>query len=433
MMASIWQENFSLPNSPALNADTHTDVLIIGGGLTGLLCARKLHDAGADYILCEADTICSGITKNTTAKITSQHGLCYHKFLAKYGHEKTRQYLAANEAALQEYYKICTDIDCDFTATESYVYSLTNRNKLEKELFALQKLDFPVEFVQQPPLPFPTAGAIKFSNQAQFHPLKFMKSISIGLNLFEHTPIRQLGPGWATTDNGIIHADKIIVATHFPILNKHGSYFLKLYQHRSYCIALENAQTFPGMFVDEAADGLSFRSHNGLLIMGGGSHRTGKPGGGWEELERTAEAYFPGASIRSRWATQDCMSLDGIPYIGRYSPRTADLFVATGFNKWGMTSSMVAANILTDMVLNRHNPYTGLFSPSRSILHWQLAINTFEAITNLLNFGKKRCPHMGCALKWNPQEHTWDCPCHGSRFEENGELIDNPATTDLNS
>jgi hypothetical protein len=197
--------------------------------------------------------------------------------------------------------------------------------------------------------------------------------------------------------------------------------------------ALENAQTFPGMFVDEAADGLSFRSHNGLLIMGGGSHRTGKPGGGWEELERAAEAYFPGASIRSRWATQDCMSLDGIPYIGRYSPRTADIFVATGFNKWGMTTSMVAANILTDMVLNRHNPYTELFSPSRSILHRQLAINTFEAITNLLNFGKKRCPHMGCALKWNPQEHTWDCPCHGSRFEENGELIDNPATTDLNS
>ena len=432
-MASIWQDNIEFPTFPTLKEDIHTDVLIIGGGMAGLLCARKLHDAGADYLLCEADSLCSGITKNTTAKITSQHGLCYHKLLSKYGIEPARQYLAANESAVAEYQRLCTQIDCDFSVQDNYVYSLTDRKKLKYELSALKKLDFPAEFIDDLPLPYPTAGGVSFPNQAQFHPLKFLKAISSGLQIYEHTPIRQLGPGWATTDHFIIHADKIIVATHFPILNKHGSYFLKLYQHRSYCLALENAQTVPGMFVDESTDGLSVRSHEGLLILGGGSHRTGKQGGGWEELERVAEEYFPGATVYSRWATQDCMSLDGIPYIGRYSARTPDLFVATGFNKWGMTASMVAANVLTDMVLNRHNPYTELFSPSRSILHRQLAINAFESINNLLNFGKKRCPHMGCALKWNPQERTWDCPCHGSRFEENGKLIDNPATDDLNS
>ena len=432
-MASIWQENLQLPTFPTLTGDIYTDVLIIGGGITGLLCAKKLHDAGADYMLCEADTICSGITKNTTAKITSQHGLCYQKLLAKFGAEKTKLYLSANEAAVREYERLCTQIDCDFSAEDSYVYSLTSRKRLEHELSALQKLDFPAEFIENIPLPFPTAGGLKFPNQAQFHPLKFLNAISSSLQIYEHTPIRQLGPGWATTDHGIIHAEKIIVATHFPILNKHGSYFLKLYQHRSYCLALENAQTVPGMFVDEATEGLSLRSHNGLLILGGGSHRTGKQGGGWDALRQVAEEYFPGANIHSQWATQDCMSLDGIPYIGRYSARTVDLFVATGFNKWGMTSSMVAANILTDLVLGRRNPYATVFSPSRSILHRQLAVNVLESLSNLLNFGKKRCPHMGCALKWNPHEHTWDCPCHGSRFEENGKLIDNPATDDLKS
>ena len=432
-MASIWQENFQLPTFPTLTGDIHTDVLIIGGGIAGLLCARKLHDAGADYLLCEADSICSGITKNTTAKITSQHGLCYHRIASKYGHEKAKLYLSANQTALEEYKQLCARIDCDYSAQDSCVYSMTNRKQLDQELQTLQKLDFSSDFIEEVPLPFPTAGAIRFPGQAQFHPLKFLCAIVPDLKIYEHTPIRELGSGWAKTEHSTIHARKTIVATHFPILNKHGSYFLKLYQHRSYCLALENTRAVKGMFIDESGTGLSLRSHDGLLILGGGSHRTGKSGGGWEELERSAEEYFPGATIHSRWATQDCMTLDGIPYIGQYSAQTPNLYVTTGFNKWGMTSSMVAANVLTDLVLERENPYAQVFSPSRNILHRQLAINAFEAITNLLNSGKKRCPHMGCALKWNSQERTWDCPCHGSRFEENGELIDNPATNDLKS
>ena len=208
---------------------------------------------------------------------------------------------------------------------------------------------------------------------------------------------------------------------------------MKLYQHRSYCLALENVPPLRGMYVDESETGLSFRMNGDLLILGGGSHRTGKQGGNWAELEAFAAKHYPNARIRCRWATQDCMTLDGIPYIGPYSRRTPDLYVATGFNKWGMTSSMVAANILTDLVCGRDNPYEKVFSPSRSILHPQLAVNGFEAVANLLSFSKKRCPHMGCALKWNPQEHSWDCPCHGSRFEEDGKRIDNPATDDLNS
>ena len=223
---------------------------------------------------------------------------------------------------------------------------------------------------------------------------------------------------------------KIIVTTHFPILNKHGSYFLKLYQHRSYVLALKGAQHLDGMYVDEDKKGLSFRTYGDLLLLGGGSHRTGKKGGNWHELEEFARKYYPSARVVSKWATQDCMSLDGVPYIGQYSKNTPDLYVATGFNKWGMSSSMVSAMILSDLVQGKPNEYAQVFSPSRSILRPQLAINALESTVGLLTPTAPRCPHLGCALKYNKAEHSWDCPCHGSRFSESGELINNPATDD---
>jgi hypothetical protein len=175
---------------------------------------------------------------------------------------------------------------------------------------------------------------------------------------------------------------------------------------------------------------MSFRNYENLLLIGGGGHRTGKDGGAWAEIESFAQKYYPRARLTNQWAAQDCMSLDGIPYIGRYSRNTPEMFVATGFNKWGITSSMVAAKILCDMVMERKNDYAEVFSPQRSIIKPQLLINGLEATKNLLTPSTKRCPHLGCALKWNKAEHTWDCPCHGSRFEENGKLIDNPATGD---
>ena len=432
-MTSIWSETSHLPSFEPISGNIRTDVLIIGGGMAGLLCAKKLQDAGVDYILAEANTIGSGITKNTTAKITAQHGLIYHKLLKKYGSEKTCLYLEANQQALNQYDQLCSALDCDYSRQDSYVYSISNREKLDEELLALDTLHFPAEFSGTLPLPFPTAGAVKFSKQAQFHPLKFLAAIAPTLRIYEHTPVRELGKHTAATAHGTIRAEKIIVATHFPMLNKHGSYFLKMYQHRSYCLALENAGHVGGMYVDERQTGLSFREQGDLMIVGGGGHRTGKSGGNWAELERFAQKHYPASKIRYQWATQDCMTLDGIPYIGQYSALTPDLYVATGFNKWGMTSSMAAANILTDLVTGKDNPFAKVFSPSRSILHRQLGINAFETVTNLLTFSEKRCPHLGCALKWNPAEHTWDCPCHGSRFEENGKLIDNPASGDLKS
>jgi len=286
-------------------------------------------------------------------------------------------------------------------------------------------------FRESTELPFKVAGAVGIENQAKIHPLKMAYAIAKKLNIYENTEVVEIKNNVARAEKGTIKAKKIIVATHFPFINKHGWYFIKMYQNRSYVLALKDARKINDMYVDEAENGLSFRSFDELLLLGGGSHRTGQKGGSYNELRRIAKEYYPRSQEVCAWATQDCMTLDSVPYIGRYSRSTPDLYVATGFNKWGMTSSMVAAMILTDMIQERKNKYEEVYSPYRGIFHPQLAVNMIESVKGLATFKTPRCPHLGCALKYNKQEHSWDCPCHGSRFEKNGKLIDNPATDDI--
>lgn len=430
-MKSIWQEYCHLPEFPQLKKDVKTDVLIIGGGIAGILTAYHLHRAGVKYILVEKGRICGCTTQNTTAKITYQHGLIYHKISESNSTEAAKMYLKANKSAFEKYAEMCKTIDCDFEIKDNFVYSTNNRKVLENEVNTLEKIGFKAEFCENISLPFDTVGAVKFKNQAQFNPLKFISAIAKGLNIYEFTFVKEMVGNTAITECAKIHADKVIVTTHFPFINKHGSYFLKLYQHRSYVIALEKAQNVEGMYVDENRSGLSFRNYGNFLLLGGGSHRTGKNGGNWSELRQFANRNYPDSKEKFCWATQDCMSLDGIPYIGQYSKNTPNLYVASGFNKWGMTGAMVSAMILSDMVMGRRNDFAEVFNPSRSILKPQLFINAVEATKNLLTISEKRCPHLGCALKWNNAEHSWDCPCHGSRFTKYGKLIDNPANGDL--
>lgn len=429
-MKSIWNDNVEKIKFDNLQGDIKTDVLIIGGGMCGILCAYLLKQAGVDYVLTEADSICAGITNGTTAKITFQHGLIYDKIIKKYGTHRAGQYYESQKKALEMFKTLAQNTDCDFRECNSFVYSLTDEAIIEKEVLAMNKIGCKAEFCKTTELPFSVAGAVKVSNQANFNPLKLAYAISKDLNIYENTKVLELKPHIAVTNRGTIKASKIIVATHFPFINKHGGYFIKMYQHRSYVTGLKNATLVRDMYVDEAKDGLSFRSYGDILLLGGGSHRTGGTGGNWAELERVAGKYYPKATEVCRWATQDCMTLDSIPYIGEYSKSTDDLYVATGFNKWGMTSSMVSAMILTDLVQGKKNEFADVYSPSRTVFHPQLAVNVFESVKGLITPTKPRCPHMGCALKYNKQEHSWDCPCHGSRFDEEGNLINNPATDD---
>ena len=431
MMDSIWCENVQMPSFPQLDGNLQTDVLIIGGGLTGLLCARKLNRAGVACAVMEQNRIMSGVSGRTTAKLTAQHGLIYDKLIQKYGLEKARLYWQVNRDAVQALGELALSFDCDFQKENSYLYATGNTKKLEAEMAACRKLGIPVQWENTLPLPFPVTGGMKLPDQGQFHPMKLAAQLAKGLRIYENTKALSFAGNQVQTASGTITAQKIIVATHFPMLNEHGAYFLKLYQQRSYVIALENAKQPEGMYLDCADNGLSLRSAGRYLLLGGGGHRTGKQGLNWSLPEAVAAQYYPDAKILARWATQDCMTLDGMPYIGRYSSTTPDLYVATGFQKWGMSTSMAAASILVDLIQNRENPYSSLFSPQRSMMHKQLLVNGLEATANLLLPTKPRCPHLGCALHWNKAERSWDCSCHGSRFDEKGKVLNNPATDDM--
>lgn len=430
-MKSLWESTAQLPKFEHQRGDICTDVLIIGGGMAGILTAYLLHRSGIKYVLLEKGRICSGTTKNTTAKITYQHGLIYDKISRSYGLENAQKYFQANKSAFEMYEKLCKSIDCDYEVKDNFVYSKDNRKKLEDEIRTLEKIGYKAGLCEDVAVPVKTVGAVRFSKQAQFNPLRFVSQIAKGLNIYENTFVREMEGDTAVTDFGRIYADRVVAATHFPFINKHGSYFLKLYQHRSYVIALENAQKLDGMYVDDDRKGMSFRNSNDLLLLGGGAHRTGKQGGSWEELRSFAKRKYPDSSEVYFWAAQDCMSLDGIPYIGQYSKKTCNFYVESGFNKWGMTGAMTAAMLVSDMLMGRKNEYADVFSPSRSILKPQLAVNGFEAVKNLVTISERRCPHLGCALKWNSAEHSWDCTCHGSRFAENGVVLDNPANGNL--
>lgn len=429
-MSSLWHETASLPSFPILKEKIKTDALVIGGGMAGLLTAYFLKEKGISCVVLESRKICSGTTGNTTAKITFQHGLIYSELIKK-GAEKAKGYYEASRQALEKYKELSESIKCDFEIRDNYIYSTDSRQKIEDELTALQKIGAEGSFYESLSLPFHTVGAVKTKNQAQLHPLLFASALAKDLEIYENSRVIEIKERTAVTEQGSVTAENIIVASHFPFINKHGLYSLKLYQHRSYVIALDGCEEINGMYLDEKENGLSLRSYRSLLLMGGGDHRTGKKGGNYTEIRRRARELYPEAQEKFHWASQDCMSLDSMPYIGSYSESTHRLYTLTGFNKWGMTGAMSGALILADLICGRVNPYSELFSPSRSMLTPQIFLNGAESLLGYLYPTVRRCPHLGCALRYNKAEHSWDCPCHGSRFTRGGRVLDGPANGNL--
>ncbi len=431
-MKSVWEQDLVPPQFERLSQNISTDVLIIGGGMAGLLCAYELHRRGVEYLLLEGRTIGSGTTGGTTAVLTAQHSTAYSELIKQFGEEKAKGYLNANLRAVKRFRTLAREIPCDFEERPSIQYTTGDPEPLKREADAVNKLGFPARFISETTLPFQVQGAVVYPGMAQFHPLKFLYGIARGLNIRENSFVYAVdgidsGEMTAYTTHGDIKAKRVVMATHFPFIDRRGMFFIKMFQMRSFVTALDNAPNLGATFTDTTPDGMYLRNYKDLLIVGGGDHRTGKEGGGFEAVRAFCRAQFPDAKEKYVWAAQDCMSLDGIPYIGQYSPATPNFYAATGFNEWGMTSSMVASDILADMLTGRENPYAEVFTPRRSVLRKQLFINLGETLVNILNPKANRCSHLGCALKWNAYEHSWDCPCHGSRFNEFGVVIDNPA------
>lgn len=429
MEKSIWKEFSEKKNFEKLNDNLECDVLVIGGGMAGILTAYYLQKVGRNVVLVEAHTIGSGMTANTTAVITAQHDTMYKDMIANNGFDVAKDYLYANLQAVENFKQLVEDeqIDCDFEITPSYLYS--HKHSLEDEVKALHKLGYEAELVQDIDLPFEIKNAVKFKDMAQFHPLKFLYAMAEKLTIYEHTMVKKIDDHTAYFDGGNIKFKQAVVASHFPFVNKHGMFFIKMYQARSYVMAIENADAIGGTYIDDREEGFYFRQYGDLLLVGKGKHRTGMKTRAINELKAFKERYYPDAKMRCMWANQDCITLDDIPYIGEYG-NMPDVYVATGFNLWGMTGSMVSANILCEKLCGMENIYEKTFATKRCIFKPQLFANLGMALLNMVYPSVKRCPHLGCALKYNKLEHSWDCSCHGSRFEENGKLINNPALKD---
>lgn len=442
-MESIWTAETEIRQRDSLPGDMEAAVVVIGAGLAGILTAYYLKQSGLKVIVLEADRIGSGQTKNTTAKITSQHGLIYNRLIRTFGIQMAEHYARSNEAAIAEYEKLVhtKKIDCDFVRCPACLYSQTEGTPLKQEVAIAGAFGISASFEKTCELPFSVAGVARFENQAKFHPLKFLARMAEEVTVYEQTRVLKVAENRVETAKGCVTAEHIVFASHFPFPNVPGYYFARMYQERSYVVALEGVgRRLENMYLGVDLDGLSFRSCEDILLLGGGSHRTGlnKKGGQYETLRSKAQTLYPGCCEITRWSAQDCMTLDGLPYIGRFSHRNPSWYVATGFGKWGMTTAMVSAHILTAMITGQDCPEADIFSPQRHFTAQAmkgLAIHGAHTIKglakHLLPAGNKEiipnCPHMGCRLEWNPDEESYDCPCHGSRFDREGHLIDSPA------
>ena len=352
MQTSLWRDTIAITKRAPLNRNVKTDVAIIGGGLAGILTAHFWEQAGRKCIVFEAERIGSGQTGNTTAKVTSQHGLIYNKLIESVGKEKAQQYADANQEAVERYRILIRKygIDCDWQERASYLYAMREGKSLRDEYKAAVELNLPAALTEKTELPFKVTAALRFTGQASFHPLKFLQRMAEKITVYEETKVLRAEPHLLVTDRGNVQAEQIVFAGHYPFQLRPGYYFLRMHQERSYVLGLSNVLPLAGMYLGVEEDGLSFRQSGNILLLGGGSHRTGdgELGNPYDYLYHKAEQYFPHGRILYQWSAQDCMPLDGIPYIGQFGKKTEGWFVATGFQKWGMTTSMVAAMILTD-------------------------------------------------------------------------------------
>ncbi|HPO04101.1 MAG TPA: FAD-dependent oxidoreductase [Bacillota bacterium] len=501
---SLWAATCEIEKrDPLLEEYSESEAVIIGAGMAGVLTGCMLQEKGIDTVIVESCRIGGGVTGYTTAKITSQHNLIYDRLITDLGIKKARQYATANQNAIDGFRRFVRDkaIDCGLEDRPAYLYTLkAERIKdLENESESAKKLGIPNTLLKKPGscgadgwgLPFSAEAALKFYDQAQFHPLKFLGPITNSLKIYENTKVidvlpaesgtapNKSGKSIVVTERGKIAARYVVFTCHYPFLILPGYYFARQYQDRAYILALSAASQVNGLYIGIDQPAWSFRNYEDLLLFAGGSHRTGQneKGGNYQAMRDEAKKLFPEAKECYAWSTQDCMPLDGVPYIGQYAGDKPGWFVATGFQKWGMTSSMIAADIISSDILNK--PYeiakegAEVFSPQRftapksynelwedvkiigsgllreifSIPEKEAAAvmpqhggvveydgkksSVFRDDNNTLHAVFSKCTHMGCQLAWNPEEKSWDCPCHGSRFNIGGHVVSGPAVKDL--
>ncbi|MBE0480449.1 MAG: FAD-dependent oxidoreductase [Dehalococcoidia bacterium] len=489
----VWIATTPETNFEPLSGKLSTDVAVIGGGIVGITTALFLKQAGARIALIEAGRVSKGVSGHTTAKITSLHTLIYDHLITHFGAERARQYADSNQAAIDRVESLVTEhsISCDFSRKPFTTYAQTDAvlRKVEAEMKAVTELGLPATFAMAAEMPFSTLGAVTFTNQAQFHPRKYLLALADlvdgdGSRIFEMTralDIEEGNPCRVTTSKGEVTARNVVIATNFPIHDRPGFYFARLSPTRSYVLAARIRQPFPdAMFVSAEEEGYSFRAQPAeggeIIIVGGGHHKTGHGGDTVQQysaLEEYVRKVYDSPKIEYRWSTQDTVTIDHVPYIGRSTSGSRHIFLATGFAQWGMSSGTLAGMILSDLIQGRGNPWAPVYDPTRfkadTSAAKQLISANLEVAKDFMSglFGRPaarlddvrpgeagvvsddgktgvyrdeqgnihavdpKCTHLGCIVRWNNAEHSWDCPCHGSRFQPSGEIIHAPAVRDL--
>ncbi len=484
-----WLDSTGTTDYTALKENISTDVVIVGGGMTGIVTAYLLLKQGFEVVIIEADKIVQGTSAHTTAKITSQHGLIYDQTVNGLGLVMAQQYADANENAIKLIRKIISEnnIDCDFKPQSAYVYTHLDKyiSKIQNEAKTASDLGINAHYIEETPLPFNVKAAVRFDNQAQFHPRKYLLSLArvitdMGCQIYENTRAVDLEEGESCTvitDSGYkVSASSIVIASHYPFYDKRGLYFTRIYPERSYALGIIPREKYPGgMYITAEDPGVSFRSQplrdTEMIIVGGEHHKTGhgeNTNQYYTNVLNSAKGSFGVEEVLYRWSTQDCMTMDGIPFTGRLTSQTPNVYVATGFQKWGMTNSHASAMIITDLITNGKSPWEDVYSPSRITVeasakeflkeNADVAVNFFKGklstapdlkdikpgegkiaevegkkvgvycdTSSQLHFVDTSCTHLGCGLAWNAGEKTWDCPCHGSRFTYEGEIVEGPA------
>lgn len=487
---SYWNATASPSAFPTLSDALHVDVAIVGGGIVGITTARMLKEKGLTVAVVEARKVGRQVTGKSTAKVTTQHSLRYQTLKSKFGVEQTQLYAEAQEVAIGEIERLIREfqIDCDFETKAAFVYTCQEDlvAELEKELEVAKSLGLPASMVKETGLPFEVKAALRFDGQAQFHPTKYVAALAEtipgdGSHVFEDSRVVNWEPTRIVTNHGSVTARHVVMATHLP-LGQIGFYYAQVHPHAEPVIAAPIGRTANGMYLSVEQPVHSFRTHTlGDTVFGIATGPSFKPGDtdkereSFEEIERWLTETFDAGPIRYRWVNEDYGSMDNMPFVGWSSSSDDRYLVATGFGAWGISNGTAAGMILADLAAGAENAWIKAFDATRvkpiaggpKFLAENLGVashliggylsrypKSFDALApgqasifkidgkNLAAFrdedGKIHavsavCSHMGCLVGWNENDHTWDCPCHGSRFELDGTVLHGPAARPLGS
>lgn len=491
---SLWCETTPSTNYPELANDIVTDVAIIGSGITGITCALLLKNEGMKVTVVDSNRIAMGTTSYSTAKITTQHGIIYDKLLATLGRERTQQYADANKSAMELIRRNVADydIDCSLEEQDAYIYSSDQKfvSQIDSEVSAAKSLGINAEYLTSIPLPVDVLCAERFPGQAQFHPRRYLLALAEkipgdGSYIFENTRVMDLQQEGTNTvlltaENRHITAKYVFLASHFPCCDKGGMYFTRLYPMRSYVVAALIKEPCPrGMYITAETPGMSIRhqllDEGDAVLFGGESHQTGQGKDTREHYKKIfkyAADHFAIKKVLYHWSTQDYDTPDSLPFAGQLISSTPNVFMASGYRKWGFTNGTASAMIIRDLIIKGSSPWQDAYNPQRFTPAASSATfirENLDVAKNLikgkLEFGEVNptvspgegkiidldgeragayrdengklylvditCTHLGCELSWNSAERTWDCPCHGSRFSYDGTIIEGPAVHQL--